>query len=191
MSDRFFVITGGPGSGKSTLIAALAETGLATMPEAGRAIIRGQQAIGGSALPWADRAAFAELMLGWELRSHAEAHAHPGPVLFDRGVPDVIGYLSLCGFAVPLHMHRAARRYRYNPTIFLAPFWAEIYATDTERRQSAAEAEATAAAMVRTYEASGYRIATLPRGPVQERAAFVRAEIAGAMAAVATNSGEW
>lgn len=177
MPHPFFVITGGPGSGKSTLIAALAQTGLATLPEADRAIIRDQQAIGGPALPWADRAAFAELMLGWELRSHAEAQAHAGPVVFDRGVPDVIGYLSLCGLPVPPHMHRAAALYRYNPTIFLAPFWAEIYATDAQRHQSAVEAEATAAAMVTAYEAAGYRVLPLPRAPVAERVTFVRAEM--------------
>src|SRR3546814_20487999 len=76
MADRpdFHVITGGPGSGKSTLIEALAVEGFDHMPEAGRAIIRDQVAIGGAALPWADRAAFAALMLGWELRSW---HAAP------------------------------------------------------------------------------------------------------------------
>lgn len=41
------------------------------MPEAGRAIIQDQVAIGGAALPWADRLAFSELMLGWELRPTA------------------------------------------------------------------------------------------------------------------------
>ena len=54
-SDRFFVLTGGPGSGKTTLIQALAKRGFATAPEAGRGIIRDQQAIGGAALPWADQ----------------------------------------------------------------------------------------------------------------------------------------
>ena len=37
-TDHLFVITGGPGSGKSSLIAALAAQGLATMPEAGRVV---------------------------------------------------------------------------------------------------------------------------------------------------------
>ena len=77
MADRpdFHIITGGPGSGKTTLIDALAAQGFHHMPEAGRAIIRDQIAIGGGALPWADRGAFAELMLSWELRSWHEAHA--------------------------------------------------------------------------------------------------------------------
>lgn len=60
MADRpnFHVITGGPGSGKTTLIDMLASQGFHHMPEAGRAIIRDQVAIGGTALPWADRAAY-------------------------------------------------------------------------------------------------------------------------------------
>jgi len=45
--DRRFVITGGPGSGKSTLIDALAGHGIFSMPEAGRSIIQDQVAIGG------------------------------------------------------------------------------------------------------------------------------------------------
>lgn len=51
-SDRFFVLTGGPGSGKTTLIEALRSAGFATSVEAGRGIIRDQLAIGGPALPW-------------------------------------------------------------------------------------------------------------------------------------------
>ena len=49
--NRFFVITGGPGSGKSTLIAALEAEGFPCSAEAGRAIIRQQAAISGRALP--------------------------------------------------------------------------------------------------------------------------------------------
>ncbi len=45
--DRRFVITGGPGSGKTTLIDALAGHGIFSMPEAGRSIIQDQVAIGG------------------------------------------------------------------------------------------------------------------------------------------------
>ena len=44
-TDRLVVITGGPGAGKTTLIEALAVRGHAVRPEAGRAIIRDQQAI--------------------------------------------------------------------------------------------------------------------------------------------------
>ena len=51
IGPRRIVLTGGPGSGKTTLLEALATAGHATSPEAGRAVIRRQQAIDGEALP--------------------------------------------------------------------------------------------------------------------------------------------
>ncbi|HEY0623119.1 AAA family ATPase [Sphingomonas sp.] len=179
-TDHLFAITGGPGSGKSSLIAALAAEGAAHMPEAGRAIIQDQVAIGGNALPWADRAAFAELMLGWELRSHREARALAGPVVLDRGIPDVIGYLRLCGLPVPVHAERAAAMFRYNPTAFIAPHWPDIYARDAERKQDAAEAAATHEAMAQVYAELGYDLVPLPLASVAERARFVRDRIGSA-----------
>src|SRR3546814_13397103 len=88
MADRpdFHVITGGPGSGKRTLIEALAVEGFHHMPEAGRAIIRDQVKLGGAALPWADRAAFADLLPGWGLRSWHAAHRAEVRRLGNEGV---------------------------------------------------------------------------------------------------------
>lgn len=173
MYAHLFVVTGGPGSGKTNLIEALARRGLPHMPEAGRAIIQDQVRIGGNAVPWADRAAFAELMLGWELRSHREASALAGPVLLDRGIPDVIGYLTLCGLPVPAHAEKAAELFRYNRRIFIAPYWEAIFTQDAERKQDRAEAEATCRALATTYARLGYELVELPLAGVEERAAFV------------------
>lgn len=172
-TDRFFVLTGGPGSGKTTLIAALERLGYRRSEEAGRAIIQAQSAIGGSALPWADRGAFAELMLSWELRSHAMAFGQDGPVFFDRGVPDVIGYLRLSGLAVAEHVRRAAALYRYNRRVFIAPPWEAIFAQDRERKQDFDEAVRTHEAMVEAYSAEGYELVALPLASVEERVRFV------------------
>jgi predicted ATPase len=175
--DRFFVLTGGPGSGKSTLLAALGKAGFAAMPEAGRSVIRQEVAAGGSALPWADRAAFADRMLDIDMRSHAEATALDGIVLFDRGIPDIIGYRDLCGLPRPARLMDAARRLRYNRAVFIAPPWPEIYARDAERKQDWDEAVATHDAMVRVYGELGYTLIRLPLAPVEERVAFVRERI--------------
>lgn len=170
---RRIVVTGGPGSGKTSLIEALAAAGHATSPEAGRAIIRRQQAIDGQALPWRDRALFAELMLDRELEVHARAEEATGPVFFDRGVPDVVGYLTLCDLPVPAHIEGAARDIRYDRRVFIAPVWPEIFEPDAERRQDLDEAQRTFDAMAKVYPRFGYDLIELPKVPVAERLAFV------------------
>ncbi|WP_246267566.1 AAA family ATPase [Nonomuraea typhae] len=177
MSERFIVLTGGPGSGKSTLIDRLEAAGYAGSEEAGRAIIRDQSAIGGRALPWADKDLFAELMLAWELRSHRAAPAGDGPVFFDRGVVDVIGYLRLEGRPVPPHVHEAALRFRYHRRVFAAPPWPEIYRNDAERKQSPEEAERTYAAVTGAYADYGYELVTLPKASLEDRLAFLLGNI--------------
>jgi predicted ATPase len=171
--DRLFVITGGPGSGKTTLMEALTGHRVATMPEAGRAIIQDQVAIGGEALPWSDRGAFAELMLSWEMRSYRAALKLSGTVIFDRGIPDVLGYMRLSGLPIPSHMEKAVRIFRYHRRVLIAPPWPEIFSLDAERKQSFAEARATYETMIETYSGLGYQLTTLPLGSVQERVRFV------------------
>jgi len=178
MADHLHVITGGPGSGKTSLIDALAAEGFHHMPEAGRAIIQDQVEIGGTALPWEDREAFATLMLAWEMRSYREALGAPGPIIFDRGIPDVIGYLRLCGLPVPDTALRAAEQRRYARRVFIAPPWPAIFEQDAERKQTLAEAEATFHAMVDAYSGLGYELVMLPLASVADRAKFVREQIA-------------
>ena len=173
MCNHMFVVTGGPGSGKSSLIESLRRRGLRSMPEAGRAIIQDQIRIGGKSLPWADRSMFAELMLGWELRSWHEASALGGPVLMDRGIPDVYGYLKLCGLPIPGHVEAAVMKYRYNGKVFIAPHWNEIFRQDAERKQDRKEAEATCQIMAETYARFDYQLVELPRETIEKRVDFI------------------
>ncbi|RBO52692.1 ATPase [Rhodovulum sp. BSW8] len=178
MSAPFFVLTGGPGAGKTSLIAELARRGFHTIPESGRAIIREEMQSGGDALPWADLAACAERMLERDLRAHRAARALSGPVIFDRGIPDILGYLTLCNLPVPPHVATAAKAARHNRRVFLAPYWDEIFTQDPERKQSQTEAEATCSVMFETYIAFGYEIIELPRTDIAWRADFVCEQLA-------------
>lgn len=170
---RFFVLTGGPGAGKTTLVDALRSRGFATTEEAGRGVIREVMEEGGDALPWIDREHFAERMFEWELRSYRQAERTDGPVFFDRGLPDTIGYLRLEGLEVPAWMEEEAWRLRYHARVFIAPPWQEIYGRDEERRQSWEVAVRTYEVMAETYAGFDYELVELPRGSVAERAEFL------------------
>jgi predicted ATPase len=101
-------------------------------------------------------------------------------VFFDRGVPDVAGYLRLIGAAVPPHVQRAAQSIRYERRVFIAPPWPEIYVQDAERKQDFAEAARTYEALTAAYVEYGYELCILPKCSVSERVDFVleRAELA-------------
>ncbi|MFW2545103.1 AAA family ATPase [Primorskyibacter sp. 2E107] len=143
MSDHFFLVAGGPGAGKISLITEPARRGFHTIRESGPAIIREEIARDGDALPSRNRMAYAERILERDPRADSAAQALPGPLFLDRGIPDILGYLTLCSLPEPPHVDAAAKAICYNARVFLAPFWNEIFTQDTERKQTRAEAEAS------------------------------------------------
>src|ERR1700704_2194500 len=178
--NSFFLVTGGPGSGKTAVVDALERAGYARTVEAGRAIIQEQVAIGGAALPWSDQAMFAELMLSWEMRSYQIARRQVGRVFFDRGVPDVVGYLRLTGSPLPGHVAKAVEIFRYNQRVFIAPPWRAIFERDNERKQTFEEAVRTYEALAKTYVGYGYGLIELPRLSIAQRLRFVIDAVSGA-----------
>ncbi len=129
-------------------------------------------------MPWDDASLFSELMLSWEIRSYQMAEQTAGPVFFDRGVPDIAGYLRLTNRPVPEHVRRAVDLFRYNRRAFIAPPWQEIFTQDHERKQDFDEAVRTYEALVAAYNEYGYTLLELPRASVEERVRFVLANSA-------------
>lgn len=167
---RHAVLTGAPGAGKTTLLDAAAAAGWRTSPEVARRIL---QAPGGMALRAEDPLGFAEAMIdahGREFERHA---GHPDPVMFDRGFPDVVGFLDVSGLMVPKAIDRACRTLRYAGPIFRAPAWAAIYTQDPQRIQDWEGAVASDKAVTAAWKRYGYEVIDLPMTPVDQRFALV------------------
>lgn len=172
-SKHLFVITGGPGSGKTTLIRELVKS-YTVKAESGRAVIQEQLEIAGQALPWINPLAFAEQMLAKDLCSYNEANNQQSTVIFDRGIPDICGYLITINREIPQPIKKAAESYLYNKNVFIAPYWPEIFEQDAERKQTLAEAKLTYEVMKEVYGQLGYALIQLPKAPIIERIDFMR-----------------
>ncbi len=175
MTDRFIVLSGCSGGGKSTLLEELRRRGHATVEEPGRRIVQEELASGGTALPWLDLAAFARRAIAMALADREAMRDQTGLVFFDRGWIDAASALE-AQTGEPV-VARLAAQHRYNQRVFLTPPWPEIYVGDPERRHGFEAALAEYERLERIYPALGYEMVILPKVPVAERANFVLARL--------------
>ncbi len=178
---NFFIISGGPGAGKTTLVDTLDMRGFTTVAETGRAILGEQAAIGGGAAHGNDMAAFCAEMLKRGIADFEREKAGDEPVFFDRGIAELVGYCRLVGLPVLEGLQQAVEVYRYNTLVLLAPPWREIYRRDHERSQSWDEAVRAYEAVRDAYDEAGYETVEIPRETVGRRVRFVLAEVDAAM----------
>lgn len=173
INPNLFVITGGPGAGKTTLLRELERRGFSCVPEVAQKIIQEQVATNGDALPWGNTARYTHLMLAGSVESYRKHSGASGPTFFDRGIPNVLCYAHIIDLHETGTIQSACETCRYNPRVFVAPPWKEIYGTDEERKQTFEDAVNVYQRMVQVYRRCGYELVQLPRLNPTERAEFV------------------
>ena len=102
---------------------------------------------------------------------------HTETLIFDRGIPDTIGYMELIQLSPSPEYQKLANEYRYNKKVFILPPWEEIYAVDSERKQNFNEAVRTYNQLSQTYLHLGYELIILPKVSVGERAKRLISEL--------------
>lgn len=171
-STRLVVVSGCSSGGKSTLLTAMQERGYPIMPEPGRQIVKEQQYIGGSALPWEDPVEFCRMCLARGMYFFNTATPTDKPVLFDRSIIDAARALIRQGVD-DNSVHSAISRYRYAPTVFLVPPWPELFVTDAERKNAYDDAVAEYEDLLAAYANYGYDVVIIPKDSIAARADFL------------------
>ena len=171
--NNFYILTGGPGSGKTTIIEQLKKMGYYCVPEVGRKIIKEQISSAGTALPWLNPRDYSQQMLQLSISDYMAHGQSEERHFFDRGIPDVLGYMNLMNLPNRETAIDALKNFRYNLSVFVLPPWKEIYKTDAERKQDFNLATATYYHIKRVYETYNYNPIELPLAPVSERIDFI------------------
>ena len=168
--DRFVIISGCSGGGKSTLLAELKRRGLGVIEEPGRRIVSEELDGAGTALPWVDLPAFAQRAIAMSLDDRMTAARMHGFVFFDRGLIDAAAALE---HATGTHVLMNYASERYNKRVFVAPPWQEIYVNDADRRHSFKEAVAEYERLITAFVSLDYDVDVLPKIDVADRADIV------------------
>lgn len=171
------VITGGPGTGKSTLIDQLQREGFFCFQEISRQVTQEAREAGIAHIFKSDPLAFSRKLLEARLEQYRAAQQVQSRFLFyDRGLPDVNAYLHFAQIGVPESFEKTVELHQYD-LIFLLPVWESIYQTDNERYENLEEALSIENALTNYYQQLGYVPILLPKTTVGERISIIKSHL--------------
>ncbi|MBC9796245.1 AAA family ATPase [Sinomicrobium weinanense] len=173
MNTKKIVITGGPGTGKSSVLQELSLRGDTCFPEISRQVTLEAQKQGIAQLFLTDPLLFSKKLLESRRQQYAGAEKEKaGRVFIDRGVHDVLAYMDYAGTSYPPDFTEICKHCRYD-VIFVLPPWEDIYVSDNERYENFQQAEVIHHFIKSTYIAYGYELVEVPIGPVSARVDFM------------------
>ncbi|MBU2527116.1 MAG: ATP-binding protein [Bacteroidetes bacterium] len=180
MQSLKIVITGGPSTGKSSLLKALSRYKVPCFEEISRQVTLEARQHGVSQLFVEDPLHFSQKLLDARIKQYEASLVVENPfVFFDRGIPDVKAYLNFAKTPHPDFFHQAALDLRYD-CVFILPLWEEIYTTDSERYESFSQALEIQWHLQSYYNTLGYEPIEVPIGIVEERIAFIKHKLEAA-----------
>lgn len=168
-SNRSIIITGGPGSGKTSLLGALDAVGYKTHQEVARRVIKREMSLGTQVVPWGDIHTFSKYVKDTML----EEFSLEGITFFDRGLPDLMAYLMVGGHTIDSSYYEALEQLSYDLKVFILPPWEQIYKTDDERKETYKESINIYSHIVKMYEELGFELIEVPHVKIEDRVKFV------------------
>lgn len=167
------IISGAPGTGKSTLIEGLQARGIYCAEEVSRGIIKKEQALESDGMPWGNMQRFSELVFRETIKRFGTAKDDQ---FCDRSLVDIIAYLTHANMEVFEDLKRFDFHQYYHCKVFFALPWEAIYCKDPQRPQDFQSHLLLSECLERVYKELGFTLCYLPNVSLEERISFVLEE---------------
>jgi len=168
-----YVISGGPGTGKTTTINALKTEGFRVLEEAARKVA--EEKFPGKNIKEINPKLFQEEIFKKQRKQLSKIKNEDGIIFSDRGLGDTLAYYRLRVGEIPKEMLKYTRKFRYSGIFILEPL--PFYAKDGLRQEDKEEAELVHKEIIKTYEELGYKPIFVPAMSVDERIRFIKKKI--------------
>ncbi|PKA99979.1 putative ATPase [Flavobacteriaceae bacterium MAR_2009_75] len=180
MSVKKVVVTGGPSTGKTSVIEFLEKQGhfcvhelIRSMTSAEKNEEKANTFKTNPIVSVKDPKMFNQMLLDGRIEQfHTQPNSGAEVIFFDRGIPDVHAYMNCFGQSYDSGFAQPCYDYRYDH-ILLMPPWKEIYAVDNERFETYEESVKIFESLEKAYTHFGYTVNLVPKGNVEERAKFI------------------
>ena len=167
------IITGGPGTGKTSLIEELKKNNFKCFDEISREITLKYRKKGIEQLFLSDPNLFSQELLNGRIQQFNKSiNLQANCVFFDRGIPDIIAYLNFKKVDLSKKNLKAVDKYRYD-IIFLLEPWEDIYTSDIIRYESFNQVITIDSYIKNTYKEFGYNPIIVPKDNIKNRVDFI------------------
>lgn len=171
----YYIITGAPSTGKTSILSELKKRGYTCHQEIAREIIKENMEAGIEIFPWNNMHEFSDLVLE-RMKSLVKTFDSSVIQFLDRSMVDLIGYMNFANEDVPAHYSTEALAVGYAKKVFFLPIWPEIYTQDDERKENLEEAKEIGISLEEAYSSLGFELVQVPHGTVEDRVSFILAE---------------